>query len=100
MSSDGVGDSDGDEGAGGTSAMVIPYVAAPNSRLESNLVRARRMDNGDRVPEGETPAGEPERVEEPLDTEVLCNLAIQRCSSLRSLNPTWRLPPGGTSHCS
>ena len=85
MSSDGAGETDGDEGAGGSSTMVMPLVAAPERRLESNLVQARRIDKGDRVPEGETSAGEPERVEEPLDTEVLCNLAIQRYSSSRSL---------------
>ena len=65
--------------------MVIPRVAAPDRRLESNLVRANRMDNGDRVPEGERLAGDPERVEEPLDSEVPCNLAIQRCSLSCSL---------------
>ena len=70
FSSDGAGGTDGDEGAGGSSAMVIPRVAAPDKRLESNLVRARRMDNGDKVPEGERLTGDPDRVEDPLDTSI------------------------------
>ena len=85
FSSDGAGDIDGDEGAGGSSTMVIPRVVAPDRILESNLVRASRMDNGDRVSKGKRLAGDPKRVEEPLDSEVPCNLAIQRCSSSRSL---------------
>ena len=60
FSSNEAGDTDGDEGAGGSSAVVIPHVAAPDKRLESNLVRARRMDNGDRVPEGKKLAGNPD----------------------------------------
>ena len=56
--------------------MIIPHVAAPDRRLESNLVQAMRMDNGDIVLEGERLAGDPERVEEPLHSEVPCNLAI------------------------
>ena len=85
FSSNGAGNTDGDEGAGGSSAMVIPRVAAPDRRLESNLVRARRMNNEDRVPEGERLARDPNRVEDPLDSEVPCNLAIQCCSSSHSL---------------
>ena len=59
FSSNGAGDTEGNEEVGGASAIEIPRVPAPNKRLESNLVRARRMDNGDIVPEGETLAGEP-----------------------------------------
>ena len=47
--------------------MVILRVATLDKRLESNLVRARRMDNGDIIPEGEILAGDPDRVEGPPD---------------------------------
>ena len=60
-------------------------MAAPDNKLESNLVRARRIDNGNRVPEEEELAGDPGLVEGPLESEVPVNLAIQLCSSSRSL---------------
>ena len=85
FSSDGAGDTVRDEEVGGASAIEIPRVLPPDKRLESNLVQARRIDNGDIVPEGETLVGEPNRVEGPPDWEDPYNLAIHRCSSSRSL---------------
>ena len=60
-------------------------MAVPDNRLESNLVRARQMDNGDRISEGEELAGDLGLVEGLLESEVPYNLAIQRCPSSRSL---------------
>ena len=85
FSSDWASDTDGDEEAGRSFAMEMPCMAALDKRLESNLVQARQMDNGVRIPKGETLVGEPDQVEGPLDWEEPCNLAIQRCSSSHSL---------------
>ena len=60
-------------------------MAAPDNKLESNLVRARRIDNVNIVPEGKELVGDPGLVEGPLESKVPINLAIQRCSSSRSL---------------
>ena len=85
FSSEGASDTNGDEEARNSSAMEILLVAGPDNRLESNLVQARRMDNGDRVPEEEELVGDPGLVEGPPESEVSYNLAIQRYSSSCSL---------------